>query len=146
VDTNRKILVVEDNPGDVRLMREALRDVQPPVTLQVAQDADQAWEQLDKGRITGLPHLIFLDFNLPKGGSRGLLRRIKEDDRLRLIPVAVLTTSDAERDIRDAYEMHANCYLRKPVDLDGFFETIRRAADFWLNVACTTDGSGDSRR
>jgi chemotaxis family two-component system response regulator Rcp1 len=137
VETNRKILIVEDNPGDVRLMREALRDLQPPVTLEVALDADLAWKALTGNRQAPVPHLIFLDFNLPKGGSKGLLRRIKEDALLRLIPVAVLTTSDSERDIRDAYEMHANCYLRKPVDLDGFFSTIRRAADFWLNVACT---------
>jgi chemotaxis family two-component system response regulator Rcp1 len=130
---------VEDNPGDVRLMREALRDVTPPVTLAVAQDADEAWSALANAGNTGLPQLVFLDFNLPKGGSRGLLQRMKSDDRLRFVPVAVLTTSDADHDIHDAYQMHANCYLRKPVDLDGFFETIRRAADFWLNVACTVD-------
>ena len=139
MEPNRKILIVEDNPGDVRLMREALRDVTPAVKLEIAQDADQAWSALTNAGAGGLPHLVFLDFNLPKGGSRGLLQKMKEHTRLRLIPVAVLTTSDAERDIQDAYEMHANCYLRKPVDLDGFFETIRRASDFWLNVACTVD-------
>ena len=81
------------------------------------------------------PQLIFLDFNLPKSDSREILGFIKNDEHLRLIPVAVLTTSDADRDIREAYALHANCYLQKPVDLDGFFKTIRAAAHFWLDVA-----------
>lgn len=138
----RQILIVEDNPGDVRLMREALREALPEVLIQVAGDADQALAYLRReGSHANAtrPSLIFLDFNLPKSGSRMLLRTIKEDEELRLIPVAVLTTSDAERDIRDAYELHANCYLRKPIDLDNFFTTIRTAAAFWLTVAYTTD-------
>ncbi len=136
----RHILIVEDNPGDIRLMREALRDVQPPVTIHVAGDGEEALQFL---RQTGQyadaprPHLIFLDFNLPKSDSRELLRHVKEDEHLRLIPIAVLTTSDADRDIREAYELHANCYLRKPVDLDGFFNTIRDATRFWLDIAYT---------
>jgi len=137
-----QILIVEDNPGDIRLMREALRDSQPPVVLQIAMDAEQALEYLRReGQHANaeLPNLIFLDFNLPKAGSRELLRILKDDHELRLIPVAVLTTSDADKDIRDAYDLHANCYLRKPVDLDGFFATIRTAANFWLNVAHTAD-------
>lgn len=138
----RQILIVEDNPGDVRLMREALRETFPEVQIQVAGDADQALAFLRREGAyagAGRPSLIFLDFNLPKSGSRMLLRTIKDDESLRLIPVAVLTTSDAERDIRDAYELHANCYLRKPIDLDNFFNTIRIAAHFWLQVAYTTD-------
>jgi two-component system, chemotaxis family, response regulator Rcp1 len=137
VECRRQILIVEDNPGDVRLMREALREIDPPVTLEIATDADEALAYLTAQKESGgtFPSLIFLDFNLPKAGSRDLLRQLKNDERLRVIPVAVLTTSDAERDIRDAYELHANCYLRKPVDLDGFFSTIRSAANFWLNVA-----------
>lgn len=143
MQSQREILVVEDNPGDIRLMREALRDIQPSVSVQVAMDADQALLYLRRREPhvgAQRPSLIFLDFNLPKAGSRDLLRLIKEDEELRLIPVAVLTTSDSEKDIRDAYELHANCYLRKPVDLDGFFATIRSAADFWLRVAYTADG------
>lgn len=119
-------------------MREALRDVLPPVTIQIAMDGDEALSILhQQGKHAGAatPELIFLDFNLPKSDSRDILRQIKEHEDLRLIPVAVLTTSDAERDIREAYELHANCYLRKPVDLDGFFTTIRAAAHFWLDVA-----------
>lgn len=134
----RHILIVEDNPGDVRLMREALRDVHPPVTIHVAGDGEEALRFLRKqGPYADkpTPGLVFLDYNLPKANSRELLREIKEDERLRLIPLAVLTTSDADKDIRDAYELHANCYLRKPVDLDNFFDTIRSATHFWLDVA-----------
>ncbi len=134
----RHILVVEDNPGDVRLMREALRDIQPAVTMHIAEDGEEALRFLRKeGRHLNAPTpgLVFLDYNLPKANSRDLLREIKDDHKLRIIPVAVLTTSDADKDIREAYELHANCYLRKPVDLDGFFETIRSATRFWLNVA-----------
>ena len=135
---SRVILIVEDNPGDVRLMREALRDMQPPVTIHVAMDGDEALLFLrQEGKHAGAPtpDLIFLDFNLPKSDSRDILRQVKEDQDLRLIPIAILTTSDADRDIREAYELHANCYLRKPIDLDSFFATIRKAAHFWLDVA-----------
>ncbi|HEY6988215.1 MAG TPA: response regulator [Bryobacteraceae bacterium] len=134
----RNIFIVEDNPGDVRLMREALRELQPAVKIHVANDGEEALQFLQRqGQHVSAPRpsLIFLDFNLPKSDSRELLREIKSDERLRLIPIAVLTTSDAERDVREAYELHANCYLRKPVDLDSFFSTIRQAAHFWLNVA-----------
>lgn len=135
---DRHILIVEDNPGDVRLMREALRDLDPPITIHVAADGEEALHFLRKQdgyAAAPTPGLIFLDYNLPKANSRELLREIKEDEKLRLIPVAVLTTSDADKDIRDAYELYANCYLRKPVDLDSFFNTIRSAAHFWLEVA-----------
>lgn len=129
---------MEDNPADVRLMREVLRDFDPPVNLHVATEGDEALLFLQRKGPYGnapTPQLIFLDFNLPKLDSREILGFIKKDEHLRLIPVAVLTTSDADRDIREAYELHANCYLRKPVDLDGFFRTIRAAAHFWLEVA-----------
>lgn len=119
-------------------MREVLRDLQPPVHLHVSADGDEALAFLQRHaphEHAPMPHLIFLDFNLPKSDARSLLRLIKNDDVLKIIPVCVLTTSDADRDVREAYELHANCYLRKPVDLDGFFHTIRAAAHFWLNVA-----------
>jgi two-component system, chemotaxis family, response regulator Rcp1 len=119
-------------------MREALRDMTPAVTLQVAMDGDEALSiltQQGKHADAPTPDLVFLDFNLPKSDSRDILRQLKQHQELRLIPIAVLTTSDAERDIREAYELHANCYLRKPVDLDSFFATIRQAAHFWLDVA-----------
>ena len=145
----RQILIVEDNPGDIRLMREALRENHPDVTIQVAGDADQALAYLRReGQHASAtrPSLIFLDFNLPKAGSRDLLRFIKEDAELRVIPVAVLTTSESDKDIRDAYDLHANCFLRKPLDLDSFFSTIRAAANFWLRVAYTADGWRPSER
>lgn len=135
---SREILIVEDNPGDVRLVREALRDLKPAVTLRSAVDGEEALRILRRqGEHAGAlrPRLILLDFNLPKSDSREVLREIKNDLALRAIPVAVLTTSDAEKDIQEAYDLHANCYLRKPVDLDDFLATIRATADFWLNVA-----------
>jgi two-component system, chemotaxis family, response regulator Rcp1 len=135
---SRDILIIEDNPADVRLMREVLRDLDPPVSIHVAPEGEEALSFLKRaGRHENAPtpRMIFLDFNLPKSDARDLLRTIKSDLSLRVIPVAVLTTSDAERDVREAYELHANCYLRKPVDLDGFYKTVRAAAHFWLDVA-----------
>jgi two-component system, chemotaxis family, response regulator Rcp1 len=119
-------------------MREALRNVEPPITIDVAGDGEEALRLLRReGQHAGarMPRLIFLDFNLPRSDSREILRLMKEDQRLRVIPVAVLTTSDSDRDVREAYELYANCYLRKPGDLDGFLSTIQAAAHFWLNVA-----------
>lgn len=130
---------MEDNPGDVRLIREALRGLDPPINISVAADGEQAIWFLRKQppfEEAPRPGLIFLDFNLPKADSRSVLRAIKEDQQLRIIPIAVLTSSDSERDVRDAYLLHANCYLRKPVELDAFLHTIRTAAEFWLTVAC----------
>jgi len=140
VPHQRDILIIEDNPGDVRLMREALRDLVPSVTVHVAGDGDEALSFLRRqARFSNAPkpNLVFLDFNLPKTDSRLVLRQIKEDEYLRSIPIAVLTSSDAERDVRDAYDLHANCYVRKPVDLDSFFHAIRTTASFWLDVAHT---------
>jgi CheY-like chemotaxis protein len=131
VADSRLILIIEDNPGDVRLMKEALRESRVAVELQVAPDGEHALRFLkreppyDHAR---RPSLIFLDLNLPRGTSK---------DILRAIPVAVLTSSAADRDIREAYELYANCYLHKPVDLDSFMSTIQSAVSFWMNVACT---------
>jgi chemotaxis family two-component system response regulator Rcp1 len=135
---NREILIIEDNPADVRLMREALRNIDPPVNISVAVDGDDALLFLRRqGAHTHAPrpNLIFLDFNLPKCDSKDLLRDIKADPDLRLIPIAVLTTSSSERDVREAYHRFANCYLNKAADLEGFFAVIQSAAHFWLDVA-----------
>jgi two-component system, chemotaxis family, response regulator Rcp1 len=135
---NRGILIVEDNPGDVRLMREALQTVEAAITIHVAGDGEEALRFLRREGQHAAAHrpaLIFLDFNLPRADSREILRQIKGDRCLRLIPVVVLTSSDSERDVRDAYELYANCYLRKRGDLDSFLNTIRAAANFWLNIA-----------
>jgi len=134
----REILLIEDNPGDVRLMREALRNADSQATLRVVTDGDEALRYLhQEGEYSNArrPSLIFMDLNLPRSDARELLVRLKSDQTLKVIPVAVLTTSDAERDIREIYELHANCYLRKPVDLDSYFETIRQAVYFWFTVA-----------
>ncbi len=138
MSNNRQILIVEDNPADVRLMREALRSIAPPVSISVASDGEEALQFLRRqGKYTDAPRpsLIFLDFNLPKYDSKELLQQIKGDADLRLIPIAVLTTSNADRDVRDAYQRFANCYLNKAADLDGFFKVIQSAAHFWLDVA-----------
>ncbi len=136
--TNREILIVEDNPADVRLIREALNGLEPGVNIHVASDGDEAL-QLLRGQGTcqavPKPSLIFLDFHLPRSSSRDLLKHIKDDESLKLIPVAVLTTSDVDRDIQQAYELRANCYLRKPPDLERFLGTIQAAARFWLDIA-----------
>lgn len=134
----KTVLVVEDNPGDVRLIKEALRDITPAISLHVAGDGDKALlflRRVAPYEAAPKPSLIFLDFNLPKSDSRSILRTIKEDEQLRRIPIAVLTSSDSERDVRDAYSLRANCYLRKPVELDAFLHTIQTAAEFWLMIA-----------
>jgi len=145
----RVVLIIEDNPADVRLMREAFRDVHPPVLIHVASDGDEALEFVRKEgqhATAPRPNLIFLDFNLPKSNSREVLRQLKQDVKLRPIPVAVLTTSESERDIQDAYQLYANCYLRKPVELDSFLSTIQAAVHFWLDVAHLPAGEPDERR
>jgi CheY-like chemotaxis protein len=138
VQKNREILVIEDNPADVRLMREALRNMEPPVSINVATDGEDALLFLRRQGAhieAPRPSLIFLDFNLPKCDSKELLQEIKSDPDLRLIPIAVLTTSSSDRDVRDAYHRFANCFLNKAADLDGFFRVIQSAAHFWLDVA-----------
>ncbi len=135
---NRDILIVEDNPADVRLMQEALRTLEPAVVVHVTGDGDNALlflKQQGKFIAAPRPRLVFLDFNLPKSGSLDLLRQMKSDPALKLIPVAILTSSDSAKDITEAYELHANCYLTKAADLDGFFQIIRWAAYFWLDIA-----------
>lgn len=135
---SREILLIEDHPADVRLMREALRSVPSQPTLRVVTDGDEALrylrreaEHADAAR----PALIFMDLNLPKFDAREVLRQMKGDPSLSTIPIAVLTSSDAERDVREVYELHANCYLRKPVDLDDYLETVRQTVHFWLHIA-----------
>lgn len=119
-------------------MQEALRVLEPPVTVHLVGDGDEALQFLRRQGAYGYvptPSLIFLDFNLPKSNSREVLREIKLDPQLRIIPVAVLTTSSSDKDVRDAYQLYANCYLNKAGDLDGFFRIIRSAAHFWLDIA-----------
>ena len=142
---NRDILIVEDNPADVRLIWEALKGVNPPINIHIAQNGEEALQFLRReGQHSEAPTpaLVFLDFNLPGANSRDVLREIKKDNGLRSIAVAVFTTSDLEQDVREAYALHANCYLCKPSDLERFLATIQTTAYFWLNVARLPSGVG----
>ncbi len=127
------ILLVEDDPGDVVLVREAFEHNKVRNELRVASDGVYALEQLrDPER--SLPDLILLDLNLPRMDGRELLAEIREDPRLTRIPVVVLTTSDAEADILRSYELHANAYVTKPVDLNRFLKVVREIDNFFVTV------------
>ena len=131
------LLLIEDNPGDVRLIREALDSSDPRRQLDVVGDGEQALAYLRKESpyaSARKPDVIFLDLNLPRKDGREVLHEIKRDDTLRRIPVVVLTTSDADRDVCHAYDLHANCYVRKPADLDEFMGVIHACENFWLQI------------
>jgi CheY-like chemotaxis protein len=133
-----EILLVEDNPGDVRLMQEAFRESAARYQLRVVRDGVEAMEYLAKaGAYTTVlhPDLIVLDLNLPKKDGREVLHDIKTDPDLRRIPVVVLTTSDAPRDIVRSYDLHANCYVSKPADLNQLVEVVQSIERFWLSTA-----------
>jgi CheY-like chemotaxis protein len=132
------ILLVEDSPGDVRLTREALRETQAWNCLHVATDGDEALAFLRReGEFAACPRpgLILLDLNLPRRDGREVLREIKSDPDLRRIPVVVLTTSQSSDDISAVYDLSANCYITKPVDLNRFIEVVRLIHEFWLTAA-----------
>jgi len=132
------VLLVEDNEAEARLAREALRETRFPVRLHVASDGVQAMEFLRRQgsyRDAPRPHLVLLDLNLPRKDGREVLRDIKADDALRRIPVVVLTTSQAPSDIARAYELYANCYIQKPLELDGFIEVVKSIHLYWLEMA-----------
>lgn len=132
-----EILLVEDNAADVRLTEEALLEGKVRNTLHVARDGVQAMDFLHRrGEFANAvrPDIILLELNLPRKDGRQVLTEIKEDPELRSIPVVVLTTSAAERDILQSYSLHANCYIIKPVDLDQFVAVVKSIDDFWLTV------------
>jgi CheY-like chemotaxis protein len=132
-----EILLVEDNPGDVRLTLEALKEGKVLNKLHVVKDGVEAIEFLNRQKKFSKavrPDLILLDLNLPKKDGREVLAEIKNDPNLRRIPVVVLTTSKSEQDILESYDQHANCYITKPVDLNQFMEVIRSIEDFWLTI------------
>jgi two-component system, chemotaxis family, response regulator Rcp1 len=137
------ILLVEDNRGDVDLAREALETGTVPNTLHVVGDGVEAMEFLRReGRCSTVPRpdLILLDLNLPRKDGREVLAEIKADDDLKRIPVVILTSSAAEEDILKSYDLHANCYITKPIDLTQFFKVVRATEDFWLTIAKLPDG------
>jgi CheY-like chemotaxis protein len=132
-----EILLVEDNPGDVRLTREALREGKVYNNLHWAKDGVEALEFLrQQGRYANAPRpdIILLDLNLPRKDGREVLEEIKSDEVLKRIPVVVLTTSKAEEDVLRTYNLHANCYVTKPVDLEKFMVVVKSIDVFWLTV------------
>ena len=132
-----EVLLVEDSPGDVRLTREAFKDAKVHINLHVASDGTEAIAFLGhEGKHVNAPRpdLILLDLNLPKKDGREVLEEIKKSPTLKSIPVVILTTSASEVDILRSYRLHANCYITKPVDLDGFLQVVKSIDSFWLSV------------
>ena len=132
-----EVLLVEDNPGDVRLMREALKDSKVHNNLHVVYDGDEAMSFLrHRGKYTGSPepNLIMLDLNLPGKDGREVLDEIKNDPALKHIPVVIVTTSSAEADILKSYSLHANCFVTKPVNLEQFIKVVHAIEDFWFTI------------
>jgi chemotaxis family two-component system response regulator Rcp1 len=132
-----EILLVEDNLGDVRLTREALKEARVHVGMSVVGDGVEAMAFLrHEGQYSqsSEPDLILLDLNLPRKDGREVLAEIKADTNLRHIPICILTTSQAEKDIVASYDLHANCYVVKPVDLDQFMLAVRSIEGFWFEV------------
>ena len=131
------ILLVEDNPGDVRLTREALREGKIANRLHVVTDGQSAVDFLkQQGEYADAPrpHLVLLDLRLPKKSGHEVLEEVKETLELRRVPIVVLTSSEAEEDIARSYDLHANAYVTKPVEVDGFLAAVRSMEEFWLSV------------
>lgn len=138
-----EILLVEDNPGDVRLTQEALAEAKMANRLHIARDGVQAIRFLrkqDPYRDVPRPGLVLLDLNLPQKSGLEVLESIKNDPDLKRIPVVVLTSSKADEDIARSYNNHANCYVTKPVDLDQFLNVVRSIDDFWLSIVQLPNG------
>lgn len=132
-----EFLLAEDNPGDVRLTKEALRESKISNNLNVAPDGVEAMAFLRReGKYADAPRpdVILLDLNLPKKDGREVLAEVKADPSLRLIPVVIITSSEAEQDVLKTYELHANCYVTKPVDLEQFIKVIQSIETFWLTI------------
>lgn len=132
-----EILLVEDNPGDVQLTREALQEYKLYNHLHVAVDGEQALNFLFRKGVykeAPVPDLILLDLNIPKVSGHDVLIRIKQEEQLRNIPVVILTTSEDKEDIQKAYENYASCYIAKPMDFSSFVEIVKELNDFWISI------------
>ncbi|MCJ7647943.1 MAG: response regulator [Candidatus Lokiarchaeota archaeon] len=132
-----EVLLVEDNPGDIRLTKEAMKEAKIINNLNVVEDGVEALAYLrKKGNFKGVkrPDLILLDINLPKKNGREVLAEIKQDIHLKQIPVVILTVSNAEEDIIKTYELHANCYITKPVDMEQFTKVVKSIDEFWFSI------------
>lgn len=137
MSTSVHILLVEDNEGDIVLAQEALNSARIINQVSVVRDGDEALEFLNrKGKYqqAQLPDLVLLDINMPKVSGMEVLVAMKNDEQLKAIPVIMLTTSSSERDIKFAYDNHANCYITKPVDVERFLEMIVKIEDFWISI------------
>ena len=137
IDKPVNILLVEDNEGDVGLIEEVLEEAKIRNNLHVAEDGEEALLFLHrKGKFSGFPRpdIILLDLNSPKRDGREILKEIKEDANLRSIPIVVLTSSNSEKDIIRSYELHANAYITKPLDLDEYITVVKSIVNFWLEV------------
>jgi len=132
-----EILLVEDNPGDVRLAVEALKDAKVNNRLHIVEDGVEAMAFLRReGKYSEVPRpdVVLLDLNLPRRDGREVLADIKDDPVLKRIPVVILTVSKAEEDVLRTYDLHANCYITKPIDLDQFIRVVKAIEDFWLTI------------
>jgi two-component system, chemotaxis family, response regulator Rcp1 len=137
-DKLMQVLLVEDSPGDVRLTMEAFQQTNPAIRLHVANDGVEtmAFLRQERGNENApRPDLILLDLNMPRMDGRQVLARIKEDQDLKTIPTVILTTSEEEGDVAGSYQLNANCYLNKPVQLDAFENLVRSINEFWLTMA-----------
>jgi chemotaxis family two-component system response regulator Rcp1 len=135
--TSVEILLVEDNPGDARLARQGLRQCKISNNLHTVDDGVKAMAFLHRQgeyAMAPRPDLILLDLNLPKKDGLEVLREIKEDERLKMIPIVILSTSRADQDINNTYSLHANCYVTKPLDLLQFLDVVRSIEDFWFTT------------
>jgi two-component system, chemotaxis family, response regulator Rcp1 len=131
------ILVVEDNPGDARLIKEVLHDNKIFSSLWTVSDGIEAMKFLhheEKYKTFPRPDLIILDLNLPKKDGREVLAEIKSDEELRHIPIVIMTISQAEEDILESYNLHANCFITKPIDLNQFIKVVKSIEDFWFSI------------
>jgi CheY-like chemotaxis protein len=134
-----EILLVEDNPADVRLVREALKESKILNNLSVVEDGVEAMDFLrKKGKYASSPrpHLVLLDLNLPRKNGREVLAEVKSDEKLKRIPVVIMTVSDDEKDILLTYNLHANCYVKKPLDFDQFNQMVHGIENFWFTIVC----------
>ena len=137
IDRPIEVLLVEDDPGDVDLTKETLEDTKIKISLNVVEDGTIALEYLRKEGLyaeAARPDIILLDLNLPKKGGQEVLAEIKSDANLKQIPVVILTTSDAEKDIIKTYDLGASCYITKPVGLEQFTEVVNKINEFWFTI------------
>jgi CheY-like chemotaxis protein len=139
IKTNKpvNVMLVEDNPGDVRLIQEVFKEANIKNLIHVAHDGEEALQMLNhngKNILPQIPDLILLDLNLPKKDGRDVLIEIKNDERLKCIPVVILTSSSREEDLLESYKNNANCYIPKPVELDQLIRVIQNIGNFWLDI------------